>query len=217
MYGIDISNWQAGINLAAVPADFVIIKATGGAGFVNMAFRAQLAAARADGQRVGLYHFVRDGWTNTTAEQEAAHFLQTIEGHHAGAILVLDWEDVPNKPSIVANLAWAKRWLDIVSAATGKKPLLYMNLSVANSYDWSAIAPAHPLWLAWYWDNNPMHGYVNRAAPAVKHWGTPAIWQYTQYGRLPGYSGDLDLNIAYTNPWETRQLLIPGVEGLYLP
>lgn len=212
MYGIDISNWQAGINLAAVPADFVIIKATGGIGFTNPHFQAQLAAARADGQRVGLYHFVRDGWKGTTAEQEAMYFLRTIEGHHDGAVLVLDWE-----ADNVADLAWAKRWLDIVYKATGKRALLYMNLSVANSYDWSAIAPDHPLWLAWYWDNNPLHGYQNRPAPVVKHWGTPAIWQYTQHGRLPGYAGDLDLNIAYTNPWATRQLLIPGVEGLYLP
>ena len=28
--GIDVSNWQKGINLAAVPADFVICKATQG-------------------------------------------------------------------------------------------------------------------------------------------------------------------------------------------
>ena len=26
--GIDISNWQSGINLAVVPCDFVVIKAT---------------------------------------------------------------------------------------------------------------------------------------------------------------------------------------------
>lgn len=32
--GIDISNWQAGINLSAVPADFVIIKATEGTTYV---------------------------------------------------------------------------------------------------------------------------------------------------------------------------------------
>ena len=33
--GIDISNWQSGINLAVVPCDFVVIKATEGTGYVN--------------------------------------------------------------------------------------------------------------------------------------------------------------------------------------
>ena len=35
MNGIDISRWQAGINLAAVPCEFVVIKATEGTTYVN--------------------------------------------------------------------------------------------------------------------------------------------------------------------------------------
>lgn len=33
--GIDISSWQSGLNIAAVPADFVIIKATQGTWMVD--------------------------------------------------------------------------------------------------------------------------------------------------------------------------------------
>lgn len=212
MRGIDISNWQAGIDLATVPADFVIVKATGGAGYTNPHFPAQLRAARDAGRKVGLYHFARDGWKGTTAEAEALYFLRTIEGHHDGAVLVLDWE-----ADNVHDTAWAARWLHLVTEATGTHPLIYMNLSVANTYDWAAVAKHHPLWLAWYWDNNPVHGYQSRPAPGVNHWGAPAIWQYTQYGRLPGYNGDLDLNIAYTDLWAARGLLIPGVEGIHRP
>ena len=39
--GIDVSNWQAGINLAAVPADFVIMKATEGTNYVSPDFNRQ--------------------------------------------------------------------------------------------------------------------------------------------------------------------------------
>ena len=39
MNGIDISSWQEGINLSAVPADFVIIKATEGTRFVESTFK----------------------------------------------------------------------------------------------------------------------------------------------------------------------------------
>ena len=36
--GIDISGWQEGIDLSAVAADFVIMKATQGTGFVSKDF-----------------------------------------------------------------------------------------------------------------------------------------------------------------------------------
>ena len=35
MQGIDISGWQAGIDLGSVPCDFAIVKATEGTGYVN--------------------------------------------------------------------------------------------------------------------------------------------------------------------------------------
>ena len=39
MNGIDISGWQPDINLAVVPCDFVIIKATQGTSFVSKAWK----------------------------------------------------------------------------------------------------------------------------------------------------------------------------------
>ena len=39
MNGIDISRYQKGINLAAVPCDFVIIKATQGTSYVSPEFK----------------------------------------------------------------------------------------------------------------------------------------------------------------------------------
>ena len=59
MNGIDVSNWQAGINLANVPADFVIVLATDGAGFTNPHLVSQVNQALKLGKRVGVYHFAR--------------------------------------------------------------------------------------------------------------------------------------------------------------
>lgn len=64
--GIDISNWQAGINLAAVPADFVIAKATQGTGYVSPDCARQIEQARQTGKRFGVYHYVSGG--NAVAE-----------------------------------------------------------------------------------------------------------------------------------------------------
>lgn len=39
MNGIDISSWQEGIDLNAVPTDFIIIKATEGTRFIDDTFK----------------------------------------------------------------------------------------------------------------------------------------------------------------------------------
>ena len=45
MNGIDISRWQKGINLEAVPCDFVIVKATQGVSYVSPEFETQINQA----------------------------------------------------------------------------------------------------------------------------------------------------------------------------
>lgn len=211
MHGIDVSAYQPDIDFGAVEGDFVFIKATGGAGYVNPHFRRQVAEARAAGFRVGAYHFARDGWQGTTADEEAVHFLSVIQG--LNVLPVLDWED----PTLNPDTGWALTWLRLVEAAEGVKPLIYMNHSVATSYDWSAvIGGGYKLWLALYGDDQRVNGYQPLAAPSLSQWGSPALWQYTQRGRIPGYPGDLDLNIAYTDPWG-NELLIDGIPEVYKP
>ena len=53
MNGIDISSWQTGINLNAVPCDFAIVKATGGTGYVNPDFTRAMNQAVNAGKKVG--------------------------------------------------------------------------------------------------------------------------------------------------------------------
>ena len=50
--GIDISNWQSGINLAVVPCDFVVIKATEGTGYVNPDYERAYRQAKTAGQNI---------------------------------------------------------------------------------------------------------------------------------------------------------------------
>lgn len=53
--GIDISNWQSGINLAVVPCDFVVIKATEGTGYVNPDYERAYRQAKTAGKCLGIY------------------------------------------------------------------------------------------------------------------------------------------------------------------
>ena len=71
LQGIDISDWQHGINLSAVPCDFVISKATEGVNYISPDCARQVEQALSLGKLVGVYHYVN----GNGAEAEAQHFV----------------------------------------------------------------------------------------------------------------------------------------------
>ena len=195
MNGIDISMWQRDINLSAVKADFVIVKATEGIGYVDKTCDKFFQKALILGKKIGFYHFARPTKNNDPI-READFFYENCKGYFGKAIPILDWE-AENKQ----NVAYAKAWLDRVYQRSGVKPVIYMSESVVNSYDWSSVANAdYGLWVAKYRDNNPDYNYNMSNAgsrPRVKWWKFYCMWQWTSTGRLNGYSGNLDCNVFY--------------------
>nr|WP_296266855.1 GH25 family lysozyme [uncultured Merdimonas sp.] len=190
--GIDISSWQKGINLSKVPCDFVIIKATEGLTYVNPDCDRAFQQGLRLGKKLGVYHFAgKNG-----ASAEAEYFVNNIKGYIKKAVLALDWEG----SGVSRGPAWAKEWLDKVYQLTGVKPLIYMNNSTVNGYDWSAVVNGdYGLWNAGYYAGDTVMGY-NPDAPLIGGtgaWKFAALYQYTSSGRLSGYSGDLDLDVFY--------------------
>lgn len=186
-HGIDISSHQAGLNVGAIWADFVIVKATEDDGYVNPYMVSQANATLGASKRLGFYHFARPG----DAAAQARYFVSAVGALRIRATLWLDWEAnaVPQGPG------WAKQFLDTVRSLTGATPGIYMNGSAVNGYDWSAVAREYPLWYAGGPDYSDYgSSYSDPAVPNVSYWGQPLIHQYTEDGRLPGYSGTLDLN-----------------------
>ena len=189
--GIDISNWQAGINLSAVPADFVIIKATEGTTYVSPVADTQYQGAKSTGRLLGVYHFA----TGAGAVEEAKFFLSNVQGYLGEAILALDWEGAV----VTQGVGYAKDFLDYVYQQTGIRPLIYMSKSVTSSYDWSTVSANYGLWVAQYADSNPT-GYQDDPWTDDKgygSWSAPAIFQYASTGRLSGYNDNLDLDKFY--------------------
>ena len=100
MNGIDISSWQSGIDLAKVPCDFVIIKATEGLTYVNPDCDRAYQQGLKLGKKLGVYHFAgKNG-----ASQEAEYFVNNIKGYIGKALLALDWEG----SGVSRGPAWAK-------------------------------------------------------------------------------------------------------------
>ena len=186
MNGIDISKWQSGIDLSAVKADFVIVKATEGIGYVDKSCDGFFQKALSLGKKLGFYHFARPT-VNNDPIREADFFYENCKGYFGKAIPILDWES-ENKH----NVAYAKKWLDRVYERSGVKPVIYMSESVANAYDWSSVANAdYGLWVAKYRDNNPDYNYNMANAgsrPRVKWWKFYCMWQWTSSGRLDAFA-----------------------------
>lgn len=193
MNGIDVSNWQAGLNISDVACDFVIAKATEGLNFVDKYCDKFIQQAIKLVKPFGFYHFARP--TND-AVREAEYFYNNCRGYFGKGIPILDWES-----GNTSDVAWAKRWLDRVYQLSGVKPVIYMSESVVNAYDWSSVANAdYGLWVAKYRDNNPDYNYNMANAgtrPRVKWWKFYCMWQWTSTGRLSGYNGNLDCNVFY--------------------
>lgn len=190
---IDVSSWQTGINVTTSGAQIVVAKATEGVGYVNPDCDRVVQDALAAGQGVGVYHFAH---TENDARREANYFIDNTRGYIGkGIVPILDWE-----PSAPWDTGWALTWLRTVEAAWGTKPIIYMNQSTENSYDWSSVvAGDYGLWIAAYTlGYTPIYGFNPPAAqPTLYHWPFAAAWQYTSTGYVGDWGGALDLSVVY--------------------
>ena len=199
--GIDISSYQSGIDLTVVPCDFVIIKATQGTGYVNPDCDRAYQQAKRAGKLRGTYHYVGGG----NAVAEADYYVNNIKGYIKDGLLAIDWEAEQN--GAWGNEAYLEQLVRRVIERTGVKPLIY---SMASRYaQVAAVAKKLDcgLWIAEYADMNPT-GY--QAHPWREGAYACAIRQYTSAGRLNGWGGNLDLNIAYMTRDQWAKYVNPG-------
>ena len=187
-HGIDISSHQGGLNIAAIWADFVIVKVTEGTGYTNPYWRAQAEATLAAGKRLGLYHFAND----EDAGEQARFFLDRAKAYTGRATFWLDWE------ADALNLAPSDALviLNQMASATRSTPGIYLNGQGMESGDWSVASSRFPLWYAGGPDYASYgQAYSDPPVPNVPYWGGGAlIHQYTEDGYLPGYNSHLDLD-----------------------
>ena len=71
----DISNWQRGIDVAKLPADIIIVKATEGINFIDSTCNGFYQTAKKAGKLLGFYHFAR----NNNPEAEAEFFYKNTK------------------------------------------------------------------------------------------------------------------------------------------
>ena len=189
LQGIDISNWQEGIDLANLThdIDFVIAKATEGIGYTDRCCDGFIEQAKDLGLLWGFYHFAREN----DPEQEADYFYNETRNYFTHGIPILDYET-----QNYDNVEWCEKWLQRIHDLSGVWPILYMSASRCGEFENSWIPEKCGFWCAGY----PMAytSFINSDIPYNTYpFTNPALWQFTSSLQLSGYSGNLDGNIAY--------------------
>ena len=199
--GIDISNWQAGIDLGAVSGqvDFVIVKATEGVGFVDRSCDGFVQTLRAQGKPWGFYHFARQN----DATAEADFFYENTRNYFRDGIPILDWE-------IDVLASWVNEFVARIHDLSGVWPWVYANPWRFNQ---GTVDENCGRWVAGYPSSGITdigYGLTHDLPSSYAVSGTVAAWQFTSSGRLQGYGGNLDMNVFYGDVSAWRRYADPG-------
>lgn len=193
MYGIDISNIQKNIDLEVGKEcfDFAILKASEGNALEDKSVIRFANKLIEMDKLIGFYHFCRPD-LHGKPDYEVDNFLSVVAktGLLKKAILVADWET-----STMGNEKWIQNFCLQVKVKTGITPFIYGSASVlTNVYD--KLGNKFPFWVA-RWPN--IGSYQAGKDPQLKRFDSDyewKIWQYTNNGSFPGYSGRVDLDYS---------------------
>lgn len=195
--GIDVSKWQPNVDWNTVKAsgiEFVIIRvgyrgSSTGVLVEDPYFKQHIAGATKAGLKVGVYFFSQ-AITKAEAVEEASMALELTKGYNLTYPVFIDTESVSGGRANSLDKATRTEVVDAFCKtvqSAGKKAGIYANKSwFYNKLNTSALENNYYIWIAQY---NTECNYT----------GKYHMWQYTETGRVPGISGNVDLNISYMN------------------
>ena len=188
--GIDVSKWNGDIDWGTVAASgvqFAIIRTSFGWSnrdkFTDPKLVNNINGAKSAGIPIGAYHYSYA--TNPTeAIWEADFFIDRLRWTSWEYPVCMDMED---KCQLRLNTQQrtdvALTFLDRV-ASQGYYTAIYSNLNwTRNCFDMSRLSK-HDLWIAQW------NGHCSCTLPY-------GMWQYTDFGSVPGIAGRVDLDYSY--------------------
>ncbi len=190
VHGIDVSHWQGAIDWRQVRASgvsFAFIKATEGGDHADRLFSDNWQGAARAGLPRGAYHFY---YFCRSAEEQARWFIRNVPRDPAAlpAVLDLEWNHLSrtctHRPDPATVRAEAARFLDILTAHYGQRPVVYTTVDFYRETGIGAL-PGTEFWL------RSVAGHPATVYPGQR-W---SLWQYTGTGIVPGIRGPVDINV----------------------
>ena len=186
---IDISNWQAGLDVATVVKNGslggVIVKATEGIGYVDKSCDKFIQQCIKNDILFGFYHFAR----SNNAKAEAEFFRKNTTGYEGKGIPVLDWEDDQ-------SVSWVNAFVERYHELTGIWPWIYAN---PWRFKQGKVNENCGRWVAGYPKNGitDINYGIKNSLPSSYNVGLVCAWQFSSSVRISGYNGNLDGDVFY--------------------
>ena len=181
--GIDISHHNGKIDWKKVQkghpeVQFVYIKATEGASWVDSNYDYNLKHARKKGFKVGSYHFLR---TTSSLRSQFENFTRAVKPEEQDLVPLIDIEQRGNwtPKQIVDSL---DVFIKMVSKHYNCRPMIYTMTSFYNKYLASHFKK-YPLFIARY----------SESAPELNDGANYTLWQYTDQGTVKGIDHAVDM------------------------
>ncbi len=199
--GIDISHHQGEIDWARLPRQnirFVYLKASEGGDWTDPSFVANVQKAQAHGLAAGAYHYFT---LCAPGVVQARNFLRVIPpGTRLDLPYAIDLEYVGNcsaRPGHGRLARELKAFIAIVSARTGRLPVIYSTESFFTDYlDADPAFAAYPLWVR------------NLYGESAWARGRKVLFrQFASHARLDGIDGPVDLDLFAGSKREFAELI----------
>ena len=191
--GIDVAKYQGNINWNKVKENgiaFAILKATQKDNTAEPAFYKNFGEAKAVGIPLGVYKYVY-ALSEGQGIEEAKNVIKVLGDRKLEGHVWLDMEDKSLRNLGKFNLSKIINAEAKVFEEAGYKVGIYCNVDWYNNVlDGKALSTKYPFWIAKYGKNTG--DYQNRD-DAPKN--IAQIWQYTSKGKVPGISGNVDMNL----------------------
>ena len=192
VHGIDVARFQSSVDWYTARrngVNFAFIKATEGGDLLDAEFKNHWRGAGQAGVARGAYHFY---YFCTTPEVQAAWFIRNVpRGNMLPPVLDMEWN--PFSPTCATVRPpgqdvrdQMRRWLNIVTAHYGQKPIIYTTPRFYRENELGKFDD-YEFWL---------RSTAKRPSETFpgERW---TFWQYSSTGIIPGIVGKVDLN-AFT-------------------
>ena len=190
VHGIDAARFQKSINWNAARrngVNFAFVKATEGGDLLDLEFKNHWRGAGRAGVARGAYHFY---YFCTSPEVQAQWFIRNVpRGNMLPPVLDMEWNPFSPtcatvRPPAAEVQDQMRRWLRIVEAHYGQKPIIYTTPRFYKENQLNNFK-GYEYWLRTT-AKRPSETFPG------ERW---TFWQYSSTGIIEGIEGEVDLNV----------------------